>query len=65
MAFIETTGQGNQSMPKDTTNSATTSTGSGKGSPGGPGGPAALPAPPGGGGLGIQANTSDMRPRNP
>ena len=65
MAFIETTGQGNQSLPSDTTSSTVTSTGSGKGSPAGPGGPAALPAPPGGGGLGVLANTSVMAPRNP
>ena len=58
-------GGGTQSIPSDTTSSATVSTGTGKGSPGGPGGVAAVPKDTGGRGLGIMANTSDMSPRNP
>ncbi len=58
---------GNQSLPSNTTNAATVSTGSGKGSPAADGGgPSSLPAPAGNSGLGpLQSDTSDMRPRNP
>ncbi len=58
---------GLQSLPSNTTNAATVSTGSGRGSPAADGGgPSSLPAPAGSGGLGsFQSDTSDMRPRNP
>lgn len=62
---VNAPGGGTQSIPSDTTDSKTATTGTGKGSPGGPGGVAAVPKDTDGRGLGIMANTSDMSPRNP